>query len=210
MIRLLMIDDHKIVRDGLKEILHHISDITVIDEAETGKEGLVRIRKGSYNVVLLDVGLPDANGITILTLIKQEKPHVNVLMLSMYPEEQFAIRALKTGAAGYLTKGCNAEELIRAIRKVMRGEKFITPSLAERMACYLDEQSESPKHEKLSDREYMVMQLIGQGSTISEIADKFHLSVKTISTYRTRIFEKMSFRHNADLIRYTLINKIVL
>jgi two-component system invasion response regulator UvrY len=209
MIRILIVDDHKLVRDGLKQILAATDDISVIDEAGDGDEALLKIRKASFDVVLLDIRLPGMDGLNILKLVKQEHPDVCVLMLSMYPEEQYAIRALKSGASGYLTKDSASEELIAAIRKVAHGGKYVTLSLAEKLATYLDEEEDVPVHETLSDREYQVMRMIAQGSSVGEIAEELHLSVKTISTYRSRVLGKLQLTKNAEIIRYALKQGIV-
>lgn len=209
MIDILIIDDHKIIRDGIKQILSIHSDIGRIDEAQNGREGIRKAGSKLYNAIILDIGLPDTNGINVMKVIKQDNPATNILILSMYSEQQYAIRALRAGASGYLTKESSADDLLKAIRIVASGRKYITTSLAERMALFLDEQVESPRFEDLSDREFMVLQLIAQGESIGNIAKRTHLSVKTISTYRSRIFTKMGFTNNAELIRYSIQNNIL-
>jgi two-component system, NarL family, invasion response regulator UvrY len=209
MIHVLIVDDHKLVRDGLKQILDGTDDISVIDEAGDGEEAMLKITKNEFDVILLDIKLPKTNGLNILKLVKQERPKQRVLMLSMYPEEQYAIRALKSGASGYLTKDSASEELIAAIRKIALGGKYVTLSLAERLATYLDEEDDTPLHETLSNREYQVMSMIAKGSSVGEIAENLHLSVKTISTYRSRVLDKLRLKKNAEIIRYALKHDIV-
>ncbi len=209
MIRILIVDDHKLVRDGLKQILAGTDDISVIDEAGDGEEAVSKIRKNSFDVVLLDIRLPKSDGLSVLKLVKQEQPALFILMLSMYPEEQYAIRALKSGASGYLTKDSASEELIAAIRKVAQGGKYVTRSLAEKLAFYLDNEDNAPVHETLSDREYQVMRMIARGKSVGEIADELNLSVKTVSTYRSRVLGKLHFKKNAEIIRYAIKQNIV-
>ncbi len=209
MIRILIVDDHKLVRDGLKQILAGTNDISVIDEAGDGDEAVRKIRKNQFEVVLLDIKLPKTDGLSILKIVKQERPELYVLMLSMYPEEQYAIRALKSGASGYLTKDSASEELIAAIRKVAAGGKYVTLSLAEKLAFHLDEEENAPVHETLSDREYQVMRMIALGKSVGEIAEELHLSVTTVSTYRSRVLHKLHLKKNADIIRYAIKHDIV-
>ncbi len=209
MIKVFLVDDHKIVRDGLKQILAETKDIDVVDEAGDGLETMRKVRQNDYDVVLLDIALPDTDGLHLLKTLKQEYPNLFVLMLSMYPEEQYAIRTLKAGASGYLTKDSASEELILAIRKVAQGGKYVTFSLAEKLAFHLDEELETPSHQTLSDREYQVMRMIALGKSVGDIAEELSLSVKTVSTYRTRILEKMSLSNNAEIIRYAVQQKIV-
>ncbi len=209
MIKVLTVDDHKIVRDGLKQILAETSDIKVVDEAKDGGEALSKVRENDYDVVLLDISLPDTDGLEVLKLVKKEKAKQVVLMLSMYPEEQYAVRALKAGAAGYLTTDTAAEELIAAIRKIAKGGKYVTLSLAEKLAAYLDTDAQDAPHEALSAREFQVMRLIGEGKSVGEIAEELFLSVKTVSTYRTRILEKMEMSKNAEIMRYAIKQGIV-
>ena len=209
MVKVLIVDDHKIVRDGLKQILAETDDISVIDEAGDGDEAIRKIRQKQFDVVLLDIKLPITDGLSLLKIAKQEDPDLVALMLSMYPEEQYAIRALKSGASGYLTKDSASDELIAAIRKVALGGKYVTISLAEKLAVYLDEDENATIHESLSDREYKVMRMIAQGKAVGEIAEELHLSVKTISTYRSRLLSKLNLKKNAEIIRYALKHNIV-
>jgi two-component system, NarL family, invasion response regulator UvrY len=209
MIKILVADDHPVVRLGLKQLLSEIKDMTVADEATTGQEVLKKVAKNDYDVILLDISMPGRNGLDILHELRSKKPKIPVLVLSIYPEDQYAIRVLKIGAAGYLTKESVPEELITAIRKVAQGRKYISSTLAERLAAELEFDSEKPVHEYLSDREYQVLCLLASGKRLKDIADDLDLSIKTISTYRTRILDKMKMKNNAEMIRYALQNKLV-
>jgi two-component system invasion response regulator UvrY len=209
MIRVLIADDHPIVREGLKQILSETDDILVVDEAANGQEVLSLAWNNTYDVVLLDISMPGRDGLEVLRELKHQKPKLPVLILSMYPEEHYAIRVLRGGAAGYLTKASAPDELISAIRKVAAGRKYISSSLAERLTYELDRDAERPVHESLSDREYQVMNMIASGKTIKEIADELCLSVKTVSTYRSRILEKMNMKNNAEIVLYAVQNKLV-
>ena len=203
-IRVLIADDHAIVRQGLRQILSDTPDLTVAGEAENGVQAVQMVRNGEWDVVLMDVSMPDRNGIDALKLIKKEFPRLPVLILSMYPEEQYAIRALKAGASGYLTKQRAPELLVTAIRQVASGKKYVSPSLAEELANAIGEDSERLPHEKLSDREYQTLCMIASGKTPAEIAEALNLSVKTVSVYRARLLEKMNLRNNAELTHYGL------
>jgi DNA-binding NarL/FixJ family response regulator len=209
MIKILIADDHPVVRKGLKEIIEATPGMMVSDEASNGQEALEKIRKSDFNIVLLDISMPGRSGLDILKELKSEKPELSVLILTMHPEEQYAVRALKAGASGYLTKESASDELIAAIRKASKGRKYVSSSLAEKLAWYLEIDDERPLHEVLSDREYEVMRMIASGKTITEIAGKLFLSVKTISTYRSRILEKMRMKSNAELTHYALKNRLV-
>lgn len=209
MIRVLIADDHPIVRQGLKQILSESSDIIVAGEAGDCRETLEKLKKGSFDLVLLDINMPDRNGLELLAELKKEWPKVSVLILSAFPEEQYAVRALRSGASGYLVKKSAPEELITAIKKVSGGRKYITASLAERLASRLDADSVEAPHERLSNREYQVLCMIGSGKTVSEIAEELSLSVKTVSTHRSRILGKMEMKSNAEIIRYVVKNSLV-
>jgi two-component system invasion response regulator UvrY len=208
-IKILVADDHAIVREGLKQILVETSDIVVAGEASDGNQALNQVRKGDYDLVLLDIAMPGMSGLEVLKQLKSERPDLPVLMLSMYPEEQYAVRTLKAGASGYLTKESAADELIAAIRKVCMGGKYVTSSLAENLAFYLEIDSDRPVHELLSDREYQVMLMIGSGKTVKQIADELSLSVKTISTNRSRALRKMGMKTNAELTYYAIKHGLV-
>ncbi len=209
MIRILVADDHAIVRDGLKQIVSDTSDIVVSGEASNGREALNKALKDDYDVVLLDITMPDRSGLEILKEIKGQKPELPVLILSIHPEEQYAVRALKAGAAGYLTKESASEELIRAMRKVSSGGKYVTSSLAEKLASILKTNTEEPLHQSLSDREYQVLCMIASGKRVKQIADELLLSTKTISTYRSRILRKMNMNNDIELTRYAMQNHLV-
>jgi DNA-binding NarL/FixJ family response regulator len=202
MLRLLIADDHAVVRKGLSQIVAETSDMVVGGEAANGQEVLELSLNEDWDVVLLDVGMPGRGGIDVLKQLKSEKPNLPVLVLSVYPEEQYAVRALKAGASGYLTKESAPEDLIAAIRKVAQGGKYVSDSLAERLAFDLGRDAERPIHERLSDREYQVVLMIAAGKTVKEIAAELSLSVKTISTNRTRALDKMGMKNNAEIARY--------
>ncbi|UCF84115.1 MAG: response regulator transcription factor [Desulfobacteraceae bacterium] len=209
MIKILIADDHAYIREGLKQILAETSDMVVAGEAADGREVLDRVRKDDYDLVLLDIAMPGRSGLDTLGQLKHEKPELPVLVLSIYPEEQYAIRAFKAGVSGYLTKESAPEELISAIRKVTQGGKYVSSSLAEKLAFNLETVTEKPPHEKLSDREYEVMIMIASGKTVKEIADKLSLSVKTISTNRVRALKKMGMKNNAEITYYAIKQGLV-
>jgi len=209
MIRILVVDDHAIVREGLKQILADVNDMAVRDEAAGGQEALAKIRSGEFDVVLLDISMPGRSGLEILKEIKAERPKLPVLILSMHAEEQYAVRTLRAGASGYLTKASAPDELIGAIRKVSCGRKYVSSSLAEKLALELDIDTKKPPHATLSDREYQVMLMLASGKSVKEIADELCLSVKTISTYRSRVMEKMNMKKNAELTLYAIQNHLV-
>jgi DNA-binding NarL/FixJ family response regulator len=209
MIKILIADDHPVVRKGLKDIIQATPDMTVSGEASDGQEVLENVRKIDFDVVVLDIAMPGRSGLDILKELKSGKPELPVLILSIHPEEQYAVRVLKAGASGYLTKDSAPDELITAIRKVSGGKKYISASLAEKLAYDLEIGAEKPLHETLSDREYDVMCRIASGKTVKEIAEQLYLSVKTISTYRARILEKMRMKNNAELTHYAIKHELV-
>lgn len=209
MISVLIADDHALLREGLKQILASTQDITVVDEASDGKEVIQKVGETDYDVILLDIAMPGRNGIDICKQLKKMKPHLHILMLSMYPEEQFAIRALRAGASGYLTKNGVATELIAAIRKVANGEMHISNSLAESLASHLTDPSGEKVHDMLSDREFEIMCMIASGMTIAEISQELSLSISTVSTYRARILNKMGLKTSAELTYYAFQNKLI-
>jgi len=209
MLKILIADDHPVFRRGLKQIISEASDMVVADEATDGWEALSKVRAGGCDVVLLDITMPGKNGMDVLAHLKNERPTLPILILSMHPEEQYAVRALRAGASGYLTKESTPDELVAAIRKVSRGGKYVSSSLAETLAFALQAKGEQPLHKTLSDREYQVMCMIASGKTVAEIAIELSLSVKTISTYRSRILEKMKMKNNAELARYATKNQLI-
>ena len=208
-IRILIADDHPIVREGYKKILTSQPDMDVTGEAGNGQEVLDLIQKKDFELILLDISMPGRSGLEILKELKGRKPHLPVMILSIYPEEQYAVRAFRDGASGYLTKASTPKELISAIRKVSQGGRYVTEALAEKLTYFLHGDADKVPHEKLSDREYQVMLLIASGKTVTQIADELCLSVKTISTYRRHILEKMQFTTNAEITMYAIQNKLL-
>ncbi|MBI5583262.1 MAG: response regulator transcription factor [Deltaproteobacteria bacterium] len=204
MISLFIADDHAIFREGLRQIFEDVPDIVVADEASTGQEVLEKVAKNEYDLLLLDIAMPGLSGLDTLKLLKSQKPKLRVLVLSMYPEEQYAVRAIKAGASGYITKASASEELIGAIRKISGGGRYISASIAEKLLFDLVPETDRPLHARLSDREYQILCLIARGRTVSDIADELYLSVKTVSTHRTHILEKMRLKTNAELTNYAL------
>jgi two-component system invasion response regulator UvrY len=209
MIKIIIADDHPIVRAGMKQIISEASDLMVADEASDGHKLLSKIRAENFDVVILDITMPHMDGLDVLKQLKIEKPKLPVIVLSIHPEDQYALRVLKAGASGYVTKASAPDELINAIRKVFRGGKYISPAIAEKLVFQLDSDFKEMPHEALSDREYQVLCMLASGKTVTEIADELALSVKTVSTYRARILEKMDMKNNAELIHYAVQNKLV-
>ena len=209
MIRLLIVDDHAIVRHGLRQVVSESGDIEVAAEAGSSAEAVRLLRENTYDLVLLDISLPDKNGIDVLKIVREQYPKTQVLSLSMYPEDQYAIRALKAGAAGYLTKDTAPERLVEAILSVSRGKKYITPQVAEMLATHLVTDTEGAPHEALSDREFQTMRLIASGKQLSQIADELSLSPKTVSVYRARVLEKMQLKNNAEMTHYAIKHGLV-
>lgn len=209
MIRIIITDDHPIFREGLKRIIEKTSDMVVADEASTGEELLGKIGEKNFDLVLLDIAMPGRGGLEILDQLKTANPNLRILVLSMYPEERYAVRVLKSGAAGYLTKDKASDELIKAIRKISDGGKYVSLSLAEKWAFDLELGGEKPLHGSLSNREYQVMLMIASGKTLKEIVEELSLSVTTISTYRSRILKKMKLSNNAEITYYAIKNGLV-
>ncbi|MFA4910193.1 MAG: response regulator transcription factor [Desulfobacteria bacterium] len=203
MIRVITVDDHPVVRRGLKQIIAAEQDMQVVGEAENAREAILVIRQTPCDAVVLDITLPDASGLDVLSRLKSERPTLPVLIMSIHEEEQYALRVLKAGASGYLMKNSIPEELIKAIRKITSGGKYISPSLAERLASEFVS-PETSLHEKLSDREFQILCLIASGKSLKEIGEALCISGKTVSSYRARILEKMNMKTNADLTRYAL------
>ena len=208
-IRVFIADDHAIVREGLKQILAESPDIIVAGEAENGLDAIKLFRKSKCHVMLLDISMPDRSGIDVLKQVKKENPEIAVLMLSMHREDQYAIRSLKAGASGYLTKQSAPKELVTAIRQVAGGLKYISPALAQELANHVGEDHEAPPHETLSDREYQTLTMIASGKTVSAIAEELSLSVKTISEYRARLLVKMKLKNSAELTHYAIKNQLI-
>jgi two-component system, NarL family, invasion response regulator UvrY len=208
-IRVLVADDHPLIRSGLRQVLAQEPDVAVLGEAEDSEKLLELIDQQGWDVVLLDITMPGRGGLDALREIHRRRPALPVLVLSVHAEEQFAVRAIKAGASGYLSKTDPPTEIVRAIRKVVSGKKYVSAALAENLANALESGSERPLHESLSDREFQVMGRIASGRTVSQIAAEISLSVKTVSTYRARVLEKMNMRTNAELTRYAIQNGLV-
>lgn len=209
MIKIVIVDDHAILRRGLNQIITECGDMKVVGEAETSAQALRLIREQACDVMLLDITLPDRNGIETLKLVRKEVPKLQVLMLSSHPENQYAVRALKSGAAGYLTKQSAAAQLVSAIRQVYSGRKYVTAAVAEELANSIDQDSERPPHELLSMREYQTMCMIASGKSLTDMAAQMSLSVKTVSVYRARVLEKMRLKNNAEMTHYAIKNQLV-
>ena len=207
MLKILIADDHPIVRKGLKQILSDEPDIEYVGEARNDSEVLNLMHAGEWDAVVLDITMPGRGGLEVLTDLRRLSPRIPVLVLSIHPEDQYAVRALKEGASGYMNKETAPEELVRAIRKIIKGGKYVSPTLAEKLVSML--RSEAPLHERLSVREHQVMLLIASGNTITRIADEMSLSVKTISTYRSRILEKLGMTNNVEITRYAIKHRLI-
>ncbi|ARL17904.1 response regulator transcription factor RqpR [Burkholderia pseudomallei] len=208
-LQILLVDDHAIVRQGIRQLLIDRGIAREVKEAECGSDALVIAEKSEFDVILLDISLPDMNGIEVLKRLKRRLPSTPVLMFSMYREDQFAVRALKAGAAGYLSKTVNAAQMVSAISQVAAGRKYVSPAMAEALAEYVSFENEPLPHEKLSDREYQTLCMIASGKRLTDIAHALSLSVKTVSVYRTRLLEKMKLSNNAELTFYVMSNRLV-
>ena len=209
MIRVLIADDHAILRRGLIEILTREFKDAVCGEAENAQQTLAQVQGHGWDVVILDVSMPGRSGVDVLADVRRVRPKLPVLVLSMHPEDQYGKRVLKAGASGYMNKESAPEELIKAIRKVVAGGRYVSPALAEKLALDLNENAGRPAHESLSDREFEVLRMMASGKTVSRVAEDLHLSVTTVSTYRARILEKMNMTTTAELIHYALRNHLV-
>ncbi len=207
--RILIADDHAVVRQGLKQILAEAFSRASFGEAADSQQVLERVWKEHWDIVILDLTMPGRSGLEVLKEIKQARPALPVLMLSMHPEDQFAVRLLKAGAAGYMTKESAPEALIGAVRKAIAGGRYVSPALAEKLASFLVQDPQLAPHENLSDREFLILRLIANGKSVSNIAQELSLSVKTVSTYRTRLLEKMGLSNNAQLVHYAFQNHLV-
>ncbi len=208
MIRIVIADDHPIVREGLKQVLSAATDLTVAGEAQNGQEVMQRIRELEFEVLLLDMSMPGKSGIELIKQVHAEKPRLRVLVLSMHQEEQYAVRAIKAGAAGYLTKDSASTQLVSAIRKVAGGGAFITGAVAEQLALGAMPQGDGPAHASLSDREFQIFRLIVSGKAVSDIGTELNLSVKTVSTHKARILQKMGMSNPAELVRYAIRHRL--
>jgi DNA-binding NarL/FixJ family response regulator len=208
-LRVILCDDHPIFREGLKKILSQYRDIAVSAEVGTGRELLAAVEGGSFDVAVLDISLPDMNGLDVLKTLASSRTSCPAIMLSMHPEEQYAVRALRAGAAGYIEKASVPDELVDAIRKVARGGRYVSPALAERLAGELGGDSRKAPHELLSDREYQVMCLLASGKGIKEIGGELNLSPATVATYRARVLSKIRLKNTAELIRYALDHRLI-
>ena len=206
MLRFIMADDHPVVLKGLKEILWESFDKAIIDETTTGYELLRKVQNNQYDLVLLDISLPDINGLEVLKEIKKKKPRLPVLIISMYLEEQYALRSMKAGAQGYVTKRSASDELVLAVRKILSGKRYISPAFAEKMLFDFESDAEKPPHESLSDRELQVLCMIGKGKAVNQIAEELHVSANTVRTYRTRILEKIGVKGTSELIHYAVMH----
>jgi DNA-binding NarL/FixJ family response regulator len=209
MLKIIIADDHQVIREGVKRIINNEVDLEITAEVENGEELINKIISDKFDVVILDVGLPGRSGIEILADIKKIDPKLPVLIFSMQPEERIAIRAIKAGANAYLSKTVPTEELLKAIRTIATGRKYITPSIAEKLAEKLDDNFSGTPHSRLSDREFEVMCLIARGKSVKEIAESKSLSINTVNTYRTRILSKMDFSNNMELAYYVIQNKLI-
>ena len=208
MIRVLIADDHAVVRRGMLQILEEAADMVAAGQASTGREVLQAVREHDYDVLVLDMAMPDGGGLEVLKQLQTLKPDLPVLILSMHPERQYAVRALKSGANGYLTKESVPDELIAAIRKVASGGKYVSQTLAEKLASELVREAEKEPHQTLSDREFQVMTLLAAGKSITDVAEELSLSIKTISTYRARILDKLNLKSTAEIMRYAWEHKL--
>jgi DNA-binding NarL/FixJ family response regulator len=209
MIRIVVADDHAIVREGLKQLLSATSDLSVVGEAQNGHEVLAQVRALDFDVLLLDMSMPGKSGIELIKQVHAEKPKLRILVLSMHEEEQYAVRAIKAGASGYITKDSVSAQIVSAIRKVAGGGAFITDSVAQQLALGAMPQAEGPPHSALSDREFQVFRELVSGKAVSDIAAQLNLSVKTVSTHKARIMQKMNMSNPADLIRYAIHHRLV-
>lgn len=208
-LRILLTDDHAIVRRGVSQLLLERGIASEVLEAETGAQALSLAGQCPLDVVLLDISLPDVNGVDVLKRLKRQTPRLPVLMFSMYREDQFAVRALKAGAAGYLSKSADPAVMIGAIQQVAAGRKYVSPAMAEALAAYVSLDSEQLPHEKLSDREYQTLCMLASGKRLTDIANALSLSVKTVSVYRSRLLEKMKLANNAELTFYVMSNRLI-
>jgi two-component system, NarL family, invasion response regulator UvrY len=207
--RIIIADDHSVFREGLKQVIGTTVDMSVVDEAVSGQELLNKIQSNVYDIVVLDISMPGRNGLDVLVELKSLRPKLPVLVFSMHPEEQYALRAFKSGASGYLTKGSPSRELLDALQKISLGKKYVSPSLAEFLVSGLTDSNQQDLLHSLSNREYQVMSLIASGKTVGKIAVELSLSVKTVSTYRAHILRKLNMKNNAELTRFVIENNLL-
>lgn len=207
MIKVIVVDDHPVIREGLKQVVGGIMGMTVVAETGDGNEAFALVQNTPCDVVFLDIGLPHKSGLDILKELRAANPYLPVLIVSSFPEDQYARRCLRAGAAGYLHKDNVLAEAVQAIRKVVRGGRYLSESLADRLA--VEPKTGGPEHQRLSDREYQIVCMIGSGKTVSEIAEELQLSIKTISTYRVRVLEKLNLKNNAEIARYAIKGRLV-
>jgi DNA-binding NarL/FixJ family response regulator len=209
MIRILIVDDHAVVRQGLKKILSEQADMEVAGEAQSAEALLGMVGKGTWDILIMDISMPGRSGLDVLKDIRREYPNLPVLFMSMLPEEQFAVRALKAGASGYIAKETAPEELVKAVRKICAGGKYVSGAVADAWVGRMSSGNGRPPHEELSEREFQVLRKIAEGKSLTSIAEELFLSVKTVTTYRARILEKMHMTSNAELIRYAVDNRLI-
>jgi two-component system invasion response regulator UvrY len=208
-VRILIADDHAVVRRGLRQILSEAFARSVFGEATNSQEALERVWKEPWDIVILDLTMPGRSGLDVLKEIKRERPKLPVIILSMHPEDQFAVRLLKAGASGYMTKESAPDELVGAVKKAVAGGRYVSTALAEKLASLIVHDAQNAPHENLSDREFLILRMIASGKPVSAIAHDLSLSVKTVSTYRSRLLEKMSMSNNSELVHYAFQNQLV-
>jgi two-component system, NarL family, invasion response regulator UvrY len=209
MYKIIIVDDHAVVRQGVKSALSNDFPNVVFHEAINSNEMMRKITQSQYDVVILDISMPGVDGLSVLKEVKKDFPRLPVIIFTMNPEKEYAVRAFRGGASGFINKESDMSELVEALKKVLKGGKYITPSIAELLVANLDSNNDRPQHEKLSDREFQVLRLIAEGNTISEIAEKLCVSPNTVTTYRRRILDKMNFKSNAEITHYAIVNKLV-
>jgi DNA-binding NarL/FixJ family response regulator len=207
--KVLIADDQVLIREGLRQILLRMPEVETVDEAANGQDVMKKVNKKKYDIIILDISMPGRSGLEILKDLKQKKPNSVVLILSIHPEENYAVRVLKAGAAGYINKSSASDELVQAIRTVVAGGKYITPKTADKLVKEINIDSSKSSHDKLSDREYQVMCMIASGKTIKEISEYLCLSIKTVSTYRSRILEKMQMKNNSEIAFYAIKKELI-
>jgi two-component system, NarL family, invasion response regulator UvrY len=209
MATVLIADDHALIRNGLKQLLADDRSIRTVGESRSGRETIDKLQEQRWDLLILDINMPDRSGIDILRQVRATHPHTRVLVLSGFPEKQYAVNVLRAGASGYLNKEMAPEELLAAVHNVLMGRRYVSPALAELLVNGLDEDQDKPMHARLSEREFQIFRKLAAGQAVSDIANELCISVKTVSTYRSRVLDKMSFNSNADLTAYALRNEII-